>query len=423
MTGPDIIDDLEARGLIHDSTDRAELRARLEQGPITLYSGFDPTAESLHIGNLVPLLLLRRFQLFGHRPIALAGGATGMIGDPGGRSEERNLLDEDTLTRNVTAIKAQLRQFLDFEADENPARLVDNRDWTEPMSALEFLRDVGKHITVNQMLAKESVKARVESEAGISFTEFSYMLLQALDFKWLMEHFGCELQVGGSDQWGNITAGIDLIRKTLGRSAHGLTVPLITRSDGVKFGKSTGGAVWLDPERTSPYELYQWFVNLPDADVERFLLQLTLLPPEEAKAIAARHQEAPEGRTGQRALARAVTALVHGEQAAAEAEAASREFTRAASDLGPEELAALAGEIPTTEVPASRLDGLELVDLLVETGLAKSKGDARRTIDQGGIYLNDQQVQSRPLRSGDLLHGRYLMVRRGKKNRHLVVVR
>ncbi len=422
VTGPDIIDDLEARGLIHDSTDLGDLRVRLEQGPITVYSGFDPTAESLHVGNLVPLLLLRRFQLFGHHPIALAGGATGMIGDPGGRSEERNLLDEATLTRNVAAIKAQLRQFLDFDARANPARLVDNRDWTAPMGALEFLRDVGKHITVNQMLAKESVKARVESESGISFTEFSYMLLQAFDFRWLMEHLDCELQVGGSDQWGNITAGIDLIRKTLGRAAYGLTVPLITRSDGVKFGKSTAGAVWLDAERTSPYELYQWFVNVPDADVERFLLQLTLLPPAEAGAIAARHREAPEHRVGQRALAWEVTALVHGEAAAREAEAASREFTRAAAELAPEQLAALAGEIPTTTVPAGRIDGLDVVDLLVEVGLAKSKGDARRTIEQGGIYLNDRPVaEGRALGASDLLHGRYLMLRRGKKTRHLVV--
>ncbi|MCX7621410.1 MAG: tyrosine--tRNA ligase [Acidimicrobiales bacterium] len=421
MSGPEIINDLEARGLIHDSTDLDELRARLERGPITVYSGFDPTADSLHIGNLVPLLLLRRFQLFGHHPIALAGGATGMIGDPGGRSEERNLLDDETLSRNVTAIKAQLRRFLDFECVGNPAHLVDNRDWIAPMSAIEFLRDVGKHITVNQMMAKESVKARVNSDSGISFTEFSYMLLQAFDFRWLMEHFECELQVGGSDQWGNITAGIDLIRKTLGREAYGLTVPLITRSDGVKFGKSTGGAVWLDAERTSPYELYQWFINIPDADVERFLLQLTLLPPEEAVAIAAAHREAPERRVGQRALAREVTALVHGDAAASEAEAASREFTRSASELRPEELAALAGEIPTTEVAADRLDGIDIVDLLVDCGLAKSKGDARRTIEQGGIYLNDVPVGSRALAASDLLHGRYLMLRRGKKTRHLIV--
>ncbi len=366
-----VIDDLLARRLIQDHTDLDALRERLERGPMTLYVGFDPTAESLHIGNLVPLLLLRRFQLAGHLPIALAGGATGMIGDPGGRSEERNLLDTETLDRNTRAIKAQLSAFLDFEPGPCQARLVDNRDWTAPMGVLDFLRDVGKHVTVNYMLAKESVRSRVASEHGISFTEFSYMLLQAHDYAWLHEHTNCELQAGGSDQWGNITAGIDLTRRRNGASVHGLTVPLVTRSDGEKFGKSVDGALWLDPERTSPYALYQYFVNLPDDDVERYLLQLTLVPVDEARRVAAEH------------------------------------------------LAALSDEIPTTH---SALDGREVVDLLVESKLAASKGEARRLIAGGGIYVNDVALaEGRPLERGDLLHGRYVMLRKGKRQRHLLV--
>ena len=369
VTVPTILDDLDARALIHDSTDRDVLAERLER-PITVYCGFDPTADSLHVGNLVPLLLLRRFQEHGHTPIALAGGATGMVGDPSGRSDERNLLDQATLDRNLAAIRAQLEAFLDFARSQRPARLVDNRDWTAPVSVLEFLRDVGKHITVNQMLAKESVRARVQSEHGISFTEFSYMLLQANDFRWLFEHEDCELQVGGSDQWGNITAGIDLIHKALGARAFGLTVPLITRSDGAKFGKTAAGAVWLDADRSSPYELYQYFVNVPDAD----------------------------------------------------AAAASAEFTAASASLSETQLAALVGEIPTTEIARDRLEGMPLVDLLVEVDLASSKSDARRTVDQGGAYVNDEAVPTlRAVGAGDLLHGRYLMLRRGKKRRHLVI--
>ncbi len=293
-----ILDDLSARGLVHDSTDVDHLRARLEEGPLVVYAGFDPTGDSLHVGHLVPLLLLRRFQVFGHHPVALAGGATGMIGDPGGRSSERNLLDRATLDANTRAISAQLSRFLDFDADANPARLVDNRDWTTDLGVLEFLRDVGKHVTVNTMLAKESVRARVQSEHGISFTEFSYMLLQANDFRHLYDELGVELQVGGSDQWGNITAGIDLIRRTSGHHVHGLTVPLVTRSDGQKFGKSTGDAVWLDPRRTSPYAFFQYFVNTDDRDVERFLRQLTLLGLDEIEAVDGTAPSGPRAAPG-----------------------------------------------------------------------------------------------------------------------------
>ena len=420
MTGAELIEDLRTRGLIQDHTDLDALRARLDEGPLVLYVGFDPTADSLHIGHLVPLLLLRRFQDAGHLPIALAGGATGMIGDPGGRSEERNLLDGETLSRNTAAIKHQLSAFLDFEPGPFQARLVDNRDWTEPIGVIDFLRDVGKHVTVNYMLAKESVRTRVASEHGISFTEFSYMLLQANDYRWLHENLGCELQAGGSDQWGNITAGIELVRRRHGASVHGLTLPLITRSDGEKFGKSADGALWLDPGRTSPYALYQYFVNLPDADVEHYLLVLTLLPVEEVRRIAAEHARAPERRAGQGRLAWELTALIHGSAAADEAAAASKGFTGATDALTEEQLAALAGEIPTTHVDV--IVGRDAIELLIETGLATGRGDARRLIEGGGIYVNDSALaESRALSEADLLHRRYVMLRKGKRNRHLLV--
>ncbi len=423
MRGSGIIDDLQARGLVHDSTDLDALRARLDAGPITLYAGFDPTADSLHIGHLVPLLVLCRFQRSGHRPIALAGGATGMIGDPSGRSDERNLQDQATLDRHVAGITPQLERFLDFADGPGQARLVDNRDWTAAMSVLDFLRDVGKYITVNQMLAKESVRQRVNSDSGISFTEFSYMLLQAHDFWWLNEHRACELQIGGSDQWGNITAGIDLIRKRSGRGGYGLTVPLVTRSDGQKFGKSAAGAIWLDAARTSPYAFYQYFINVDDRDVERFLLQMTLLPVDEIAEIMAGHDAAPEARTGQRRLAEEVTTLAHGDGAAREAAAASRDFTKAALDLSVEDFEVLAAEIPTTEVSAATFAGRELVEILVDVGLETSKGAARRLIDNGGVYVNDEPATAgRRLGPDDLRHGRFVLLRRGKKVRHLVVV-
>jgi tyrosyl-tRNA synthetase len=416
-----ILDDLIARGLVHDATDQEALRARLDEGPITVYAGFDPTGDSLHVGHLVPLLLLRRFQQFGHRPVALAGGATGMIGDPGGRSTERNLLDAATLDRNLLSITDQLRAFLDFDHPQNAARLVDNREWTGSLGVLEFLRDVGKHVTVNTMLAKESVKARVQSEHGISFTEFSYMLLQANDYRHLHDEMGVELQVGGSDQWGNITAGIDLIRRTTGAHTHGLTVPLVTRADGQKFGKSTGDAVWLAAERTSAYAFYQYFVNTDDRDVERFLLQLTLVPVEEIRAVMDAHREAPERRSAQRTLAGAVTALVHGEQAADEAARASSGFTRSVSELEEGEWAALVDAVPTATIDTALADG-DLVEVLVAAGVLASKGEGRRLIAQGGLYVNDVPADDgRTLGPGDWAFGRYCMVRRGKKQRHLLV--
>jgi tyrosyl-tRNA synthetase len=417
-----IIDDLAARGLIHTSTDLDELRARLEQGPITLYCGFDPTSDSLHIGSLVPLLLLRRFQDFGHRSILLAGGATGMVGDPSGRSDERNLLDGPTLDANVEAIKAQLSAFLSFEDGDgtNAALLVNNRDWTEPVGVLDFLRDVGKHVTVNTMLAKESIKNRVESDQGISFTEFSYMLLQANDFYELNTSHGCEMQVGGSDQWGNITAGIDLIRRRSAVPAYGLVIPLVTKADGTKFGKTADGAVWLDPARTLPYEFHQYFLRTDDADVEGLLWRLTMLPVPEIADVMSKHLEAPQERVAQKRLADAVTTLVHGETAVERANLAAGVLFGGVAPTG-EALDAVRGVIAETSMAATLLDDQDaMTNALVESGLASSRGDARRTLEQNGVSVNG--VKQGTLARTDVLDGGYVLLQKGKKSRHLLVV-
>ena len=421
MTGEQLLNDLDARGLIHDSTDRAALIERLNQGPIGVYVGFDPTADSLHAGNLLGQVMLRRFQLAGHRPVVLAGGATGMVGDPGGRSEERNLLDRETLNHNVACVKKQLEKILDFDGPV-AARMVDNATWTEPMGTLEFLRDVGKHFTVNQMVAKESVRARMESENGISFTEFSYMLLQANDFRHLCEFENVDMQMGGSDQWGNITAGTDLIRRRLTKSGYGLTWPLLTRSDGQKMGKSVHGALWLDPEKTSPYEFRQYWVQLPDEDVERFLLQLTLRSVDDIASLMDEHRTAPEKRLAQRALATDVTSLVHGvaaEQAAAEA--AQVLFGGDPTTASAEALAVVAREVPSSEVTRQQLG--DQIAVLVQSGLAASNGEARRTLTQKGFKANGQTLEeAKSLLEVDLLHGRYILLRKGKTNFHLLTV-
>ena len=421
MTGEQLLNDLDARGLIHDSTDRAALIERLNQGPIGVYAGFDPTADSLHAGHLLGQVMLRRFQLAGHRPVVLAGGATGMVGDPGGRSEERNLLDRETLNHNVACVKKQLEKILDFDGPV-AARMVDNATWTEPMGTLEFLRDVGKHFTVNQMVAKESVRARMESENGISFTEFSYMLLQANDFRHLCEFENVDMQMGGSDQWGNITAGTDLIRRRLTKSGYGLTWPLLTRSDGQKMGKSVHGALWLDPEKTSPYEFRQYWVQLPDEDVERFLLQLTLRSVDDIASLMDEHRTAPEKRLAQRALATDVTTLVHGaaaEQAAAEA--AQVLFGGDPTTASAEALAVVAREVPSSEVTREQLG--DQIAVLVQTGLAASNGEARRTLTQKGFKANGQTLEeAKSLLEVDLLHGRYILLRKGKTNFHLLTV-
>jgi tyrosyl-tRNA synthetase len=418
----DLIADLEQRGLIHDSTDREHLRARLAEGPLGIYIGFDPTADSLHAGHLVGQLYMRRFQEHGHRPFPLAGGATGMIGDPGGRSEERNLLDADTLRHNVECIKGQLSRLLDFDPGPAQATLVNNADWTGDVSMLEFLRDVGKHFTVNQMIAKESVRARVESDHGISYTEFSYMLLQANDFRHLYETYGVELQAGASDQWGNIVAGVDLIRRRLGAAAFGVTHPLITKSDGTKFGKSVGGAVWLDPAKTSPYQFRQFWLQTDDEMVGTYSKMLSLRPLDEVLATIAEHEQAPHRRIAQRALASEMTALVHGEAAARAAdEAADVLFGGDPTAASEAALATVADEVPSSRMTASQLG--DVVETLVRTGLASSKGDARRTLEGNGYRCNGAtiSIDSR-LDGAELLHGRYLLLQRGKKSHHLVTV-
>ena len=422
MTNPGLLGELSTRGLIHDSTDAAALEARLSTGPIGVYVGFDPTADSLHVGHLLGQLTLRRFQMAGHRPFPLAGGATGMVGDPSGKSEERNLLDADTLQHNVESIKKQLANLLDFSPGSNAATLVNNADWTANISALEFLRDVGKHITVNQMMAKESVKNRLNSENGLSYTEFSYMLLQANDFRHLCATHDVELQMGGSDQWGNITAGIDLIRKTLGRGAFGATWPLVTRSDGQKFGKTAGGAVWLDPQRTSPYQFRQFWMQMADADVVRYLPQFSLASLDDVRALIADHEQAPEKRVAQRSLAAEMTSLVHGAEAAQNAEAAAdilfgADPTSAAIDA----LRAVSAEVPTTTISSTELD--DPIALLVRAGVVTSNSDARRTIQQKGLKVNGQTLEEgETLANKGILHDRWVLVRKGKTSYHLFEV-
>jgi tyrosyl-tRNA synthetase len=418
--GTNLIAELEARNLIHDSTDRDSLRAAVAAGPVAIYYGCDPTADSLHVGNLIGLIMLRRFQDAGHRPIALAGGATGMVGDPSGRSDERNLLDDDVLNHNVAAIKAQLGRIVDL--GDGRGELVDNRDWTQPITILEFLRDVGKHVTVNQMLARESIKLRVNSEHGISFTEFSYMLLQANDYLWLHDHLGCTIQIGGSDQWGNIIAGVDLIRRKRGEHVHAFSWPLLTASDGSKLGKTTGARVWLDPDKTSPYQFRQHWMQTPDDEVGAQLLTFSLQPVEQIRSVVAEHADAPHLRFAQRALADEMTALVHGAPAAvAAAEAADLLFSGDPTTASEEAFATLAAEIPSSTMPAADLD--DVVAVCTRTALATSNGDARRALAQRSFYANGTQLdENSQLSDVDLVHGRYLLLRKGKKSHHLVEI-
>jgi tyrosyl-tRNA synthetase len=412
----DLIAELKARGLVHDTTDAAALRARLAAGPIGLYIGFDPTADSLHVGHLVGQLFMRRFQLQGHRPFPLAGGATGMIGDPGGRSEERNLLDDDTLRHNVERIKLQLSRLLDFEPGPYQATLVNNAEWTTPVSMLEFLRDVGKHFTVNQMIAKDSVRSRIDSEHGISYTEFSYMLLQANDFRHLYETHGVEAQAGASDQWGNITAGVELIRRRLGKQAFAITHPLMVKSDGAKFGKSVGGAVWLDPLRTSPYQFRQFWMQVDDEMVGTYSRMLSLRPLDELEALLIEHAEAPERRVAQRALADDLTTLVHGVPAAeAAAEAAAVLFGGDATSASADVLNVVAAEAPSVELPAD-IEGLRVHELLIEAGVAKSNSDVARLLGQKAVRAGNRVLDADGLlRTSDLLSGTFLLLRKGKR--------
>jgi tyrosyl-tRNA synthetase len=420
MTTPGLLADLSARGLIHDSTDAAALEARLNDKAIGVYVGFDPTADSLHVGHLLGQMTLRRFQLAGHRPFPLAGGATGMVGDPSGKSEERNLLDADTLQHNVDSIKSQLANLLDFTPGQNAATLVNNADWTSNVSALEFLRDVGKHITVNQMMAKDSVKSRLNSENGLSYTEFSYMLLQANDFRHLCATHDVELQMGGSDQWGNIVTGIDLIRKTLQRSAFGATWPLVTRSDGQKFGKTADGAVWLDAKRTTPYQFRQFWIQLPDADALKYLPQYSLASLEEVHALTEEHNAAPEKRVAQRRLASELTSIVHGVEAAQHAEAAADIlFGGDPSGASVQALQSVAAEVPRTIVSRADLD--DVFGLLSRTGLASSNSDARRTLQQKALRVNGIQLEDgETLASKGFLHDRWILLKKGKTSYHLL---
>ncbi len=418
-----LIEDLQWRGLLADCTDLAGLAQRLATGtPLTVYCGFDPTGDSLHVGHLMGQLTLARFQRAGHRPIALAGGATGMVGDPSGRSAERNLLTREQLAHNIACIKSQLSRLLDFSAAANAARLVDNADWIAPFSFLDFLRDVGKHFSLNVMLAKDSVKSRMEGDSGISYTEFSYQLLQAYDFYHLRRTFDCELQIGGSDQWGNLTAGTDLIRKKLGpdATAWGWTFPLITKSDGTKFGKTASGAVWLDAAKTSPYRFYQFFVNTEDAKVCEYLRKFTFLAREQIEPLEAAHAANPGAREAHRALAREVTQLVHGPDALAGALKASEILFGGTLDGVTEDIFRdVVGEAPTKDFERAKLEGAgtSMIDLLVHSGLAPSKGQARKDIEGGGSYLNNLRVAeaARAVTAADLLFGKYLLLRKGKR--------
>ncbi|HUI05252.1 MAG TPA: tyrosine--tRNA ligase [Acidimicrobiales bacterium] len=416
--------DLEFRGLVHQVTDPS-LPGCLDGEPLTAYIGFDPTADSLHVGHLLQVLVLRRLQLAGHRPIALAGGGTGLIGDPGGKTEERPLLSEEALGDNLAKMRAQLGRFLDFGTGAGGALLLDNGAWLRPLGLIEFLRDVGKHFTVNQMTAKESVKARLaRPETGISFTEFSYMLLQAYDFLRLHDDHGCRLQLGASDQWGNITMGIDLIRRMRRQEALGLTTPLVLKADGTKFGKTESGTVWLDPERTSPYALYQFLLRSEDAVVGTYLRYFTFLDREAIEALDVATAEHPERRQAQRELARAVCALVHGDAAAARSEAAAQAiYAGGMASLDEAMLLEVRRDTPTSDRPRSALDppGVPVVDALVDAGLAPSKSRARTLVAQGAVSVNDRKsddVDARVSRS-DLLFDRFLVLRKGREY-HLV---
>ena len=417
--------DLEARGLVHQATSQ-DVVTLLRSGPVTTYIGFDPTADSLHVGSLLPVLALMRLQRAGHSPIAVVGGGTGMIGDPSGKSAERNLLTAEMIDFNVRGMRAQLERFLDF-GGSNPARLVNNLDWLGKLEVIPFLRDIGKHFSVNAMTQRDSVKLRLEArDQGMSFTEFTYALLQAYDFLELYRRFGCRLQMGGSDQWGNITDGCELIRRLHQDTAYGLTMPLVTKADGSKFGKSESGNVWLDPKRTSPFAFYQFWLNATDADAVRYLRYFTFLTPAELDELTAAHQAHPEKREAQRTLAQHVTTMVHGDAALASARRATAVLFEGGDlrTLSPDELSEGLGDAPRTKLPVAELDGLDLPSALVRCGLAPSKGQARTSIEQGAVSVNHEVVKdaTRVLRSSDLLADRFVVVRRGKKTYALLDV-
>jgi tyrosyl-tRNA synthetase len=410
--------DLEWRGLVAQTTDREALTKELSSAPVKFYIGFDPTAPSLHVGNLVVILVMRRFQLAGHLPIALVGGATGLVGDPSGRNEERTLNDESVVEEWVENIRKQLGRFLDFDSKKNAAVMANNLDWTKPVSALEFLRDIGKHFSVNQMLAKDSVSSRLES-GGISYTEFSYQVLQAFDYLELYRRDNCKLQLGGSDQWGNIVAGLDLIRKVEGGSAHAFTIPLMAKSDGSKFGKTAGGSVWLDSEMTSPYAFYQFWINTEDADVEKYLKVFSFKDRTEIERLIETVKTNPGAREAQRELARELTSLVHGSSECAKVEAASKALFGQGelNELDEKTLAAALSQLPKTSIAKGEAFP-SWVDLLTATGVVESKSAARRIVKENGAYLNNEKISGEDFAptAANLIHGRFLVLRKGKRD-------
>lgn len=415
----DVIQDLEFRGLLYQVTDRDGLAKRLAEGPITLYNGFDPTADSLTIGNLVAILLLRRFQLAGNHPIGVVGGGTGLIGDPSGKNSERQLNESEIVEEWTAKVRGQLARFLDFDVKSNPARIVNNYDWLSELGTVEFLRDIGKHFPVNYMLAKESVSSRLD--AGISFTEFSYMIMQSYDYLWLNRNMGCELQTGGSDQWGNITAGVDLIRRRRGQSVFGLTCPLVTNSDGSKLGKTVLGAIWLDEKLTSPYQFYQYWINTSDADVIPYIKIFTFLSHEEIRDLAEEVNKKPWERVAQRTLAKEATTLVHNKQAMNRAENISQAlFYGKVSDLTAEEIEEGLHDVPSHVIEGE--DKIRLVDLLAQAKISPSKRRAREDIVNGAISVNDKRCSDmdKLVVPSDRLQGKYIVIRRGKSSYHLV---
>jgi len=422
-----LVEELTWRGMIQDIMPGT--KEQLEKEMTSGYIGFDPTSDSLHIGSLVPILLLVHLQKAGHKPVALVGGATGMVGDPSGKSEERNLLSEDILNHNLSCVKKQLEKYLNFDpALPNSAEMVNNYDWFRSMSFLDFIRDVGKHITVNYMSAKDSVKKRLEGESGMSFTEFTYQLVQGYDFYWLYTHKNCKLQMGGSDQWGNITTGTELIRRKGGGEAFAFTCPLLKKADGGKFGKTEKGNVWLDPEKTSPYLFYQFWLNATDSDAETWIKIFTFLSKEEITGLLQQHAEKPEARLLQKTLAQAVTTFVHGEEGYAKALADTEKIfsnqSAPAESLSEEDLESMEG-IARHTFPHSRInEGVDVVSFLAESGILASKGEARKLVEGGGISINRKKVETikSPVDSSLLLHGKYILVQRGKKNYYLVKV-
>jgi tyrosyl-tRNA synthetase len=420
-----IFDELKWRGLVYDATENVP--EMLAHGPVSVYNGFDATSDSLHVGHMVPLIALARLQRFGHIPIPVAGGGTSMIGDPSGKAAERQLLSRQSIEANLESIKQQLAHFLDFDVKTNPARMVNNADWLLSLNLVDFLRDIGKHFTVNYMISKDSVKMRLDREDGISFTEFSYMLLQSYDFLYLHDHFNCMLQTGGSDQWGNITAGVELIRRMRGNPAGALVYPLITKSDGTKFGKTESGAVWLSPQRTSPYRFYQFWLNTDDRDVVSYLKFFTWLTQREVQELEGAVSQRPEQREAQKRLAREMTRMVHDETALQKAEQASQVlFGAEVSGLSAAEVADIFADVPSGQISAGQLqgEGLPATDLLTVCEIVPSKGEARRAIEAGGIYLNNRRIASAGARIilADAVDGQFLVLRRGRRNYWLVRV-